>query len=76
MDIREVITERNKVSGSKGAEALRQTSLIAQSGSMQPMVRVESKELLSVDPVVLINNALVIATQAYLTIHCNCNGDI
>src|SRR5882762_3610459 len=28
-----------------------------------------------VDPVVIINNAIAIATQAYLTIHCNCNGD-
>src|SRR5882762_5439047 len=28
-----------------------------------------------VDPVVIINNAIAIATQTYLTIHCNCNGD-
>jgi len=29
----------------------------------------------SVDPVVIINNAIGIATQAYLTIRCNCNSD-
>ena len=29
----------------------------------------------AVDPVVIINNATVIATHAYLTTCCNCNGD-
>jgi hypothetical protein len=29
---------------------------------------------LPVDPVVIINNTTVIATLAYLTICCNCNG--
>src|ERR1700734_37206 len=47
-DRREVITERNKASGLKGAEALRRTSLIARSGSTQPSVRAESKRLLSI----------------------------
>src|SRR6202044_13087 len=47
-DRREVITERNKASGLKGAEALRQTSLIARSGSTQPSVRAESERLLSI----------------------------
>jgi hypothetical protein len=46
VDIKEVVTERKRASGSKGAEALRQTSVTARSGSTQPMVRVESKRLL------------------------------
>ena len=29
---------------------------------------------ITVDPVVIINNATVIATLAYLTTCCNCNG--
>ena len=47
-DKREVITERNRASGSKGAEALRQTSVIAQSGSMQPSACAEFRRLLSI----------------------------
>ena len=47
-DKREVITERNKASGLKGAEALRRTSLIARSGSTQPSVRAESERLLPI----------------------------
>ena len=47
-DKREVITERNRASGSKGVEALRQTSVIAQSGSTQPSARVEFRRLLSI----------------------------
>src|ERR1700691_4130407 len=47
-DKREVITERNKASGSKGAEALRRTSVIARSGSTQPSVHAESERLLSI----------------------------
>ena len=43
-----VVTERNKVSGSKGAEALRWTSVIARSGSTQPMDCAESKRLLTI----------------------------
>ena len=36
----------------------------------------EYKELgeLPVDPVVIINNTIVIATLAYVTTCCNCNG--
>ena len=48
LDKREVITERNNTSGSKGAEALRRTSVIAQSGSTQPSVHAESERLLSI----------------------------
>ena len=47
-EIKMVVTERNKVSGSKGAEALRWTSITAQSGSTQPMVHAESKGLLTI----------------------------
>jgi hypothetical protein len=47
-DNKEVVMERNKASGSQGAEALRQTSVTAQSGSMQPMVHAESERLLSI----------------------------
>ena len=47
-DKREVVTERNKASGLKGADALRRTSLIAQSGSTQPSVRAGSERLLSI----------------------------
>ena len=46
-EIKTVVTERNKASGLKGAEALRRTS-VARSGSMQPMVRAESKRLLTI----------------------------
>jgi hypothetical protein len=42
------------------------TPVLAQSPAINPQ---------AVDPVVIINNAIAIATQAYLTIHCNCNGD-
>ena len=45
---RVVVTERNKASGLKGADALRRTSVIARLGSTQPMVRAESKRLLSI----------------------------
>jgi hypothetical protein len=31
--------------------------------------------IVSVDPVVIINDTITIATQAYLTICYNCNGD-
>ena len=48
LDKREVITERNRASGSKGAEALRQTSVIARSGSMQPSAHAEFGRLLSI----------------------------
>ena len=47
-DKREVITERNRASGSKGVEALRRTSIIAWSGSTQPSARVEFGRLLSI----------------------------
>jgi hypothetical protein len=47
-NIRDVVTERNKASGSKGAAALRRTSVIARLGSTQPMVRAESERLLSI----------------------------
>ena len=46
-EIKTVVTERNKASGLKGAEALRRTS-VARSGSTQPMVRAESKRLLTI----------------------------
>ena len=39
----EVVTERKRASGLKGAEALRQTSLFAWLGSKQPKVRAEIK---------------------------------
>ena len=42
----EVVTDRKRASGLKGAEALRQTSSIAQSRPAQPEVRVGSKRLL------------------------------
>ena len=42
-----MVTGRKRVSGSKGAEVLRQTSLVAQLGLMQPKVHVEIKRLLS-----------------------------
>src|ERR1700729_4383504 len=48
LDKREVRTERNKASGSKGVEALRRTSVIARSGSTQPSVCAESERLLSI----------------------------
>ena len=44
----EVVTGRKRESDLKGAEALRQTSLIARLGSMQPKVHVEIKRLLSI----------------------------
>ena len=46
-EFKTVVTERNKVSGLKGAEVLRQTS-IAWSGSMQPTVHAESERLLTI----------------------------
>ena len=46
-EIKTVVTERNKASVLKGAEALRRTS-VARSGSMQPMVRAESERLLTI----------------------------
>ena len=47
VEIKTEVTERNKASVLKGAEALRRTS-IARSGSTQPMVRVESERLLTI----------------------------
>ena len=47
VEIKTVVTERNKASGSKGVKALRRTS-IAQLGSTQPMVRAESERLLTI----------------------------
>src|SRR6202162_1948111 len=45
-DISEVVTERYKVSDSKGAAALSLTSFGTQLRSTQPLVRVESERLL------------------------------
>ena len=42
VDVKEVVMERKRASGSKGAEMLRRTSITAQSGSTQPMVSVQS----------------------------------
>ena len=47
VEIKIVVTERNKVSVLKGAEALRRTS-VARSGLTQPMVCAESKRLLTI----------------------------
>ena len=44
----EVVTDKNRALGSKGAEALRRTSSIAWSRSLQPEVRVGSKRLLPI----------------------------
>ena len=44
----EVVTDRNRALGSKGAEALRRTSSIARSISLQPEVHVGSKRLLPI----------------------------
>ena len=46
-EIKTVVTERNKVSVLKGAEALSRTS-VARLGSMQPMVCVEFERLLTI----------------------------
>ena len=48
LDKREVITERNRASGSKGAEALRRTSVTARLGSTQPSACAEFGRLLSI----------------------------
>ena len=47
VEIKTVVTERNKASVLKGAEALRRTS-VARLGSTQPMVRAESERLLTI----------------------------
>jgi hypothetical protein len=39
------------------------------------IIPVQSNDVPSIDPVVIINDAIGIAMRAYSTIHCNCNGN-